>query len=105
MDHPFIGKLYQVIETPDSLHLIQEYVENGTLFAYVNQHERLPELRARRLFSQLIAALESLHESKLVVHRDIKAENVLLDAHLNIRLIDFGLSHAFLTHNPLLHIA
>jgi serine/threonine protein kinase len=41
----------------------------------------------------------------MVAHRDIKAENVLLDAHWNIRLIDFGLSHAFTENNPLLHTA
>jgi serine/threonine protein kinase len=105
MDHPFIGKLYQVIETPDIVYLIQEYIENGTLLAYVNQHEQLPEIHARRLFTQLLAALEYLHNSKMVMHRDIKAENVLLDAHWNIRLIDFGLSHAFTQADPKLHTA
>jgi serine/threonine protein kinase len=105
MDHPFIGKLYQIIDTPESVNLIQEYIENGTLLAYVNQHERLPESHARRLFSQLIAALEYLHESKMVVHRDIKAENVLLDEYWNIRLIDFGLGHALSADNPNLHTA
>jgi serine/threonine protein kinase len=41
----------------------------------------------------------------MVMHRDIKAENVLLDAHWNIRLIDFGLSHAFTQSDPKLHTA
>jgi serine/threonine protein kinase len=103
MDHPFIGKLYQVIESTDVVYLIQEYVENGTLLAYVNQHERLPELHARRLFTQLLALLEYLHDCKMVMHRDIKAENVLLDEYLNVRLIDFGLSHAFTQSDPRLH--
>jgi carbon catabolite-derepressing protein kinase len=85
--------------------LIQEYVENGTLLAYVNQHEHLPEIQARRLFTQLISALEYLHSTKMVMHRDIKAENVLLDEHWNVRLIDFGLSHAFTQNNPRLHTA
>jgi serine/threonine protein kinase len=105
MDHPFIGKLYQVIETPDIVYLIQEYIEHGTLRAYVNQHERLPEIHARRLFTQLLAALEYLHDRQMVMHRDIKAENVLLDAYWNVRLIDFGLSHAFTRRDPELHSA
>jgi serine/threonine protein kinase len=105
MDHPFICKLYQVIEQDHFVYLIQEYLENGTLFSYVNQQERMSELQARRLFTQLIAAVEYLHETKQVVHRDIKAENVLLDSYGNIRLIDFGLSNVFTSDDPMLHTA
>jgi serine/threonine protein kinase len=103
LDHPFIGKLYQVIETPEFVYLVQEYVENGTLLSYVEERARLPEAQARRYFTELIAALDYLHSQKRVAHRDIKAENVLLDAHLNIRLIDFGLSHAFTESDPHFH--
>jgi serine/threonine protein kinase len=83
----------------------QESIENGTLLGDVNQRERLPESHARRLFSRQIAALEYLQESKRVVPRDVKAENALLDEHCNIRLIDFGLSHAFSADTPNLHTA
>jgi serine/threonine protein kinase len=65
----------------------------------------LPESHARRLSSRLIAALEYLQESKMVVPCDVKAENALLDEHCNIRLIDFGLSPAFSADNPNLHTA
>jgi serine/threonine protein kinase len=105
MDHPFICKLYQVLETQTHVFLIQEFVENGTLLSYVNRHMRLPELQARRYFSQLLSALEYLHTDRMVAHRDIKAENVLLDTNFNIRLIDFGLSHAFSANQPTLHTA
>jgi serine/threonine protein kinase len=103
LDHPFICKLYQIIETPTYVYLIQEYVENGTLLAYVNRHIRLAEVPARRYFSQLLSALDYLHNERMVAHRDIKAENVLLDVNFNIRLIDFGLSHAFSQGQPMMN--
>ncbi|EKX53369.1 hypothetical protein GUITHDRAFT_92026 [Guillardia theta CCMP2712] len=51
----------------------------------------LSEDLARSYFRQIIAAVEHAHK-KLVVHRDIKLENVLIDTQGNLRLCDFGLS-------------
>jgi serine/threonine protein kinase len=87
------------------VNLIQERIENGILLGDVNQQERLPDSHARRLVSRLIAALEYSQESKMVVPRDVKAENALLDERGKIRLIDFGLSHAFSADNPNLQTA
>jgi serine/threonine protein kinase len=95
LDHPFIGKLFEVIETKEFVLLVEEFAPNGTLFSHVNKRHHLPEVEARRFFTQLIKALEYIHEEKRMMHRDIKAENVLLDANNNIRLIDFGFSRAF----------
>ncbi|OHT13803.1 CAMK family protein kinase [Tritrichomonas foetus] len=105
MDHPFISKLFEVIDTPQYTYLIMEYAENGSILTYVNSHGRLPEKQARRYFSQLLSALEYLHNEKKVAHRDLKAENVLLDRNLNIRLIDFGLSNSFSEESPELSTA
>jgi 5'-AMP-activated protein kinase catalytic alpha subunit len=92
IDHPLICHLYEVIETPSYLYLVLEYLESGTLLSRISQGERLPERAACRLFCQLIACLDYLHNRRLIMHRDIKPENVLLDEHGNLRLIDFGLS-------------
>jgi serine/threonine protein kinase len=100
MDHPFIGKLYEVIEISDFICLVQEFAPCGSLLSSVNDHRYLPESIARRYFAQLVSALEYVHEGRLVVHRDIKAENVLLDENRNIRLIDFGLSHEYTMDEP-----
>jgi serine/threonine protein kinase len=97
MDHPFISKLFDLIITARYACLVMEYAENGSVLEFINEHGRLSEVSARRYFSQLLSALEYLHEVRKVAHRDLKAENILLDRHFNIRLIDFGLSNSFST--------
>jgi serine/threonine protein kinase len=100
MDHPFIAKLYEIITTSTHTYVVQELAERGSLLNLVNTHGRLPESNARRYFSQLVSALEYLHDERMIAHRDLKAENVLLDRNLNIRLIDFGLSQTFSKDTP-----
>lgn len=79
-----------------------EYAESGNMLNYVNTYGNLDEDTARHYFCQLVSVLEYLHEVKKVVHRDLKAENVLLYRHNNIRIIDFGLSNVFTEKDPYL---
>ena len=105
MNHPFIAELFEVLETETCFYLVMEYVENGTILEYVNLGGKLSEEVARRYFCQLISALDYLHNKMYIAHRDLKAENVLLDKNYNIRLIDFGLSNVFSTGSPSLYTA
>lgn len=50
---------------------------------------QLEEKESRRLFQQIISAVDYCHRH-MVVHRDLKPENVLLDAHMNAKIADFG---------------
>jgi len=93
LNHPLIVDLYEVVETEDNIFMILEYVENDTLLEYVNMSSPIGENKARMFFAQIIAVMHYLHSEKRVVHRDLKAENVLLDRNGNIRVIDFGLSN------------
>jgi serine/threonine protein kinase len=65
----------------------------------------MPESQACHYITQLILVLEYLHMDLCVCHRDVKAENLLLDRHNNIRVIDFGLSNQFTSTHPLLNTA
>ncbi|XP_076832110.1 serine/threonine-protein kinase SIK2-like [Brachyhypopomus gauderio] len=85
LDHPHIVKLYQVMETKNMLYLVTEYAKNGELFDYLAKHGRLSETEARRRFWQILSAVEYCHQHS-VVHRDLKAENLLLDGHMNIKI-------------------
>jgi carbon catabolite-derepressing protein kinase len=54
---------------------------------------QLEESEARRIFQQIISAIEYSHLQKMT-HRDLKPENLLLDEDNNIKLIDFGLANS-----------
>ncbi|XP_077439805.1 5'-AMP-activated protein kinase catalytic subunit alpha-2 isoform X1 [Vanacampus margaritifer] len=90
--HPHIIKLYQVISTPTDFFMVMEYVSGGELFDYICKHGRVEDTEARRLFQQIISAVDYCHRH-MVVHRDLKPENVLLDASKNAKIADFGLSN------------
>lgn len=62
------------------------------LFDYIVRHGRLGESRSRKLFQQIICAVEYCHRHK-IVHRDLKPENLLLDQNMNVKIADFGLSN------------
>ncbi|GAU88561.1 hypothetical protein RvY_01242 [Ramazzottius varieornatus] len=94
LDHPNIIKLYQVMETKNMLYLVCEYASKGEIFDHIATYGRIPENAARRIFWQILAAVEYCHQ-KNIVHRDLKAENLLLDANMNIKLADFGFSNYF----------
>ncbi|KAK3527353.1 hypothetical protein QTP86_021937, partial [Hemibagrus guttatus] len=85
LDHPHIIKLYQVMETKNMLYLVTEYAKNGEIFDYLASHGRLSEAEARRKFWQILSAVEYCHQ-RSIVHRDLKAENLLLDANMNIKI-------------------
>jgi serine/threonine protein kinase len=95
IDHPFLAKLFEVIETEDYCFLVQEYLAGGSLMDYITTHGRIPEDQARIYFGQLLSALDYLHRELMITHRDLTAENILLDHNMNIRLIDFGFSRQF----------
>ncbi|KAF0300054.1 Serine/threonine-protein kinase MARK1 [Amphibalanus amphitrite] len=94
LDHPSIVKLYQVIETKKTLYLVMEYASGGEVFDYLVFHGRMKEKEARLKFRQIVSAVQYCHQKK-IIHRDLKAENLLLDSNMNIKIADFGFSNEF----------
>uniref|UniRef100_A0A671TF85 non-specific serine/threonine protein kinase n=1 Tax=Sinocyclocheilus anshuiensis TaxID=1608454 RepID=A0A671TF85_9TELE len=81
LNHPNIVKLFEVIETEKTLFLVMEYASGGEVFDYLVAHGRMKEKEARAKFRQ--------------------AENLLLDADMNIKIADFGFSNEFMVGNKL----
>lgn len=100
LNHPNIVKLYEVIETDRTLYLVMEYISNGEIFEFLVKNGRMKENVARQKFRQIVSAVQYLH-SKNIIHRDLKAENLLLDSNLDVKIVDFGFSNMFVEGSSL----
>ncbi|XP_049288178.1 testis-specific serine/threonine-protein kinase 4-like [Anopheles funestus] len=87
--HPNIIHFYEIIETNMRYYIVMQYGENGTLLELMRTNRTLAEPRVRRYYGQIIGAIQYMHSCGFV-HRDIKLENVVLDAKDQVKLIDFG---------------
>ena len=95
LDHPNILKFENIYETVDKIYIVTELVSGGELFDFLLDEAPLSEEVCCHIMRQVIDAVCYLH-SENVIHRDIKAENLLLvDNHSQyptVKLIDFGFS-------------
>lgn len=89
--HPFIVKLYSAFQTDRDLNFVLEYCQGGELFYHLQQqfNQKFDENATRFYAAEVLAALRELHANG-VVYRDLKPENVLLDAQGHVKLADFG---------------
>ncbi|RID63665.1 hypothetical protein BRARA_E02651 [Brassica rapa] len=98
LQHPHLVKLYGCCVEGDQLLLVYEYLENNSLaralFGPLETQIRLDWPTRHKICVGIARGLAYLHEeSRLkIVHRDIKATNVLLDKELNAKISDFGLA-------------
>ena len=92
--HPNIVPLHAFGETADALYLVMGYVEGETLAEYLEREGRLPRSAALRILAEIADALAFAH-GEGVVHRDVKPDNILLQAKTGrAMLADFGVARA-----------
>ena len=92
LSHINVIKIYKINEDKEKYYIFMEYCENGELFHYIVEKQRLSEEESSFFFYQLINGLEYIH-SENIVHRDLKPENLLLGKYNILKIIDFGLSN------------
>lgn len=88
---PFVVMLYYAFESSEHLFLVMEYLIGGDLSSIIQDRGRLREEEACFYTAEIVQALEHLHEHG-IIHRDIKPDNLLLDANGHLKLSDFGLA-------------
>ncbi|KAK3117683.1 hypothetical protein LTR53_000711 [Teratosphaeriaceae sp. CCFEE 6253] len=92
--HPHIARLYEVIVTEHLVWLALEYCPGDELYNHVLQHGPMEAGKVQKIFTQLVGAVSYVH-GKQCVHRDLKLENILLDKHENVKLVDFGFTREY----------
>ncbi|PWY91077.1 Pkinase-domain-containing protein [Aspergillus heteromorphus CBS 117.55] len=101
LKHPNIVEMEGFFE--DDINYYIEMTPHGLpgmdLFDYIELKANMDEAECRNIFKQVADAIHHLHTKALVVHRDIKDENVILDGEGRIKLIDFG-SAAYIKNGP-----
>ncbi|XP_035304848.1 sperm motility kinase isoform X1 [Cricetulus griseus] len=90
LQHPDIIKLFGMVQSRDTTYLMMEHTSQGDL-RHILELGSLQESEARRLFTQILLAVQYCHVNH-IAHRDIKANNILLNCRGNAKLSGFDLA-------------
>ena len=91
LEHRNIVRFFHMIDTLTTTYVIMEYVAGEDLESCLRALGCLKEEEARVIFQQVVSAVHFLHQRR-IAHRDIKLENILVDAAGNAKLCDFGMA-------------
>ncbi|XP_060594604.1 serine/threonine-protein kinase Nek4-like [Ruditapes philippinarum] len=103
LEHEHVLSFVASFVQDDKICIVTEFCPNGDLSDYINnQHGNpLEELRLIEWFRQIASAIEYLHDRN-IIHRDLKSQNIFLDANMNCKLGDFGIARVL---DPVINMA
>ncbi|MEB2278587.1 Stk1 family PASTA domain-containing Ser/Thr kinase [Lysinibacillus xylanilyticus] len=91
LTHPNIVSVYDVGDDGDLHYIVMEYVQGKTLKQYIQEFAPISPARSVHIMRQLTSAIANAHENH-IIHRDIKPQNILMDAEGNVKITDFGIA-------------
>lgn len=91
INHPYIAKLYLALQDKFYIYFVLELLQGGELFTHLRNRGKLSEQAARFYAATVVYAFSTLHAKK-IAYRDLKPENLVMDANGYVKLVDFGLA-------------
>ncbi|HVS40564.1 MAG TPA: serine/threonine-protein kinase, partial [Gemmataceae bacterium] len=94
LHHPHLVRALESGRDGETPYIALEFVDGPSLGDRIQKEGRLPEAEAVRIVTQTAEALHYAHQHR-IIHRDVKPDNILLDADGRAKLIDLGLAKDF----------
>lgn len=96
LDHPAIVRIVDILDMPDVIYIIEDYIEGEPLSTILEENGAQPQELVIEWAMQICEALEYLHTRKpAIIYRDMKPANVMLKPDGNIKIIDFGIAREY----------
>lgn len=89
--HPNVLRIFDIGQDGPWVFMVMELAPGGTLWGWVRRHGPMPPRLAVELLLPVAGALEATHHAG-IIHRDVKPQNIMLDAQGQPRLADFGIA-------------
>ncbi len=96
LQHPNIAVLYDFLESHGLPCIVMEYIDGDTLAGRILRRPLEPRSEFLPIMEAVVEAVAYLHKNG-VVHRDIKSNNVKIDSHGTVKLLDFGIARSEMT--------
>ena len=100
LDHPSLPRIVDIIENPEVIYVIMDYIEGEPLSNVLDEYGAQPQDIVIDWAKQLCEVLDYLHTRKpSIIYRDMKPANIMLKPDGNLKLIDFGIAREYKEQN------
>ena len=97
LQHPMLPRIVDIFEDPDSIYLVEDFVEGITLEDLLKRQKRVDEATGLQWLRDLCGVLGYLHRQRPhpIIYRDMKPSNIMLQPDGTLKLIDFGIAREY----------
>uniref|UniRef100_A0A8C5IYK9 Serine/threonine kinase 32A n=1 Tax=Junco hyemalis TaxID=40217 RepID=A0A8C5IYK9_JUNHY len=104
LEHPFLVNLWYSFQDEEDMFMVVDLLLGGDLRYHLQQNVRFQEATVKLFICELVLALDYL-QSRHIIHRDIKPDNILLDERGHVHITDFNIATMLTKESPVTTIA